>query len=206
MPIFRSQLQGEVLAQVFLAPGNHSMSSLARLLGESNASVRREVTRLLDAGVLRDRRAGRTRLLEANADSIAFRPLRDLIMVSFGPRRVVEEEFSGVANLESLYIYGSWAARYRGETGPEPRDIDVLVVGDAVDRDAVYEAAERAEKRLGREVNPTVVSTARWADATEPFLRQLRSRPLVPVVEVAAADDSPWHEAGSQKNVGGVVV
>jgi predicted nucleotidyltransferase len=28
-----------------------------------------------------------------------------------------------------LAVFGSWAARYRGERGPVPGDVDLLVVG-----------------------------------------------------------------------------
>lgn len=178
MAIFRSQLQGELLARVLLAPGSPSVSDLARELGVPFSTVHREVQRLVSAGILRDVRVGRSRTISVNTESLAFRPLRDLVLVTFGPRQIVEDEFSELPGLEGLFIYGSWAARYTGEEGPEPGDVDVLVVG-SVDRDDAYGAAERAEKRLGREVNPTVVSRQRWDEGTEPFLTQLRNRPMV---------------------------
>jgi len=51
----------------------------------------------------------------------------------------------------------------------------------APDRDDVYDAADRAQHRLHREVNATIVSADRWASGDEPFLRGVRSRPLVPL-------------------------
>jgi predicted nucleotidyltransferase len=80
---------------------------------------------------------------------------------------------------ERAYIYGSWAARYRGEPGPVPGDLDVLVVGTA-DPDDVFEAAGAAERRLGREVNVRIVTPATWSGpAADPFLQSVRTRPLV---------------------------
>jgi hypothetical protein len=111
----------------------------------------------------------------------AVAPLRDLVAVAFGPRYVVTDEFAALTGLEALFIFGSWAARYAGQAGPVPGDVDVLVVG-AVDRDEVYDAADRAARRLHREVNPTVVSSRRWTTASEsadPFVREVRDRPLV---------------------------
>lgn len=186
MPIFRSQAQGEILTQVMLSDEQLTISDLARSLNLPFPTVQREVGRLVTAGILDDRRVGRARQLAANTDSPAYRPLRDLIMVAFGPRHVVADEFSRLDGLVELYIFGSWAARYQGEPGPPPQDIDVLVVGD-VDRDDAFEAAEKAGRRLGREVNPTVVSAARWATAEQPFLAELRRRPLVTLVAVEAA-------------------
>jgi hypothetical protein len=78
-----------------------------------------------------------------------------------------------------VYIYGSWAARYSGEPGRIPRDVDVLIIGD-VDEDDLYDAARAAERQLGREVNMHRVSRDAWeASADDPFLDTVRSRPLV---------------------------
>ena len=184
MAIFRSQLQGELLAQVLLAPRAASVSELARALDAPVATVHREVARLASAGVLVTTRFGRALVVTANDDNPAVAPLRDLVLIAFGPRQVVLDEFAPLAGVEQLFIFGSWAARYLGEAGPVPGDVDVLVVG-SLDRDAVYDAAERAAQRLHREVNPTVVSAPRWASGDEPFLRQVRSRPLVSLLEPA---------------------
>jgi predicted nucleotidyltransferase len=182
MAVFRSHLQGELLARVFLAPQAASVSDLARGLDAPVATVHREVTRLAQAGILTTSRFGRALVVTANDDNPALAALRELVLIAFGPRQVVDEEFAALNGLTELMIFGSWAARYRGESGPVPGDVDVLVVG-AVDRDEVFDAAERASRRLQREVNPTVVSPRRWAEGDEPFLQQIRARPSVVVVE-----------------------
>lgn len=83
-------------------------------------------------------------------------------------------------------VFGSWAARYHGEVGPLPADIDVLVVGD-VDRAAVYAAAERAEARLGMPVNPILRPSSSWIDPSgDALLLKLQSRPYVDVTGRAA--------------------
>ena len=103
-------------------------------------------------------------------------PLPELVMIAFGPRQVITDEFDAVGGVEELLIFGSWAARYQGESGPPPGAVDVLVVGQP-DCDDVYEAAQRAQGRLGREVNIVLVSPARWKEAAEPFLQEIRRRP-----------------------------
>lgn len=44
--------------------------------------------------------------------------------------------------MDQAYIYGSWAARYLGEPGPVPQDVDVLAIGTASDDD-LYDAARK---------------------------------------------------------------
>jgi predicted nucleotidyltransferase len=88
---------------------------------------------------------------------------------------------AAVHGVDAAYIYGSWAARYAGEPGPPPRDVDVLVVGNA-DADDVFDAARAAERQLGREVNIHQVSATAWrGPGHDPFLTSVRSRPLVPI-------------------------
>src|SRR5947208_2770446 len=89
LPIFRSQLQGELLAAVLLSPDEEqSLTHLAERLGASLATVQREAHRLEQAGILRSRRVGNTRLVSAETTSPVFAPLAELVLRSFGPVEV----------------------------------------------------------------------------------------------------------------------
>lgn len=182
LPIFRSRLQGELLAATLLDPEREeSLTGLARRLHADVGTVQREVSRLERAGILRTRRVGNTRLVAADAASPLHAPLADLVLKAFGPIHVVAQEFAKIAAVADVYIFGSWAARYQGEEGPAPADLDVLVVGDP-DRDEVHEAAERVEDRLGHSVNAAIRSRASWDEARDGFVIQVRSSPLIHVV------------------------
>ena len=84
---------------------------------------------------------------------------------------VVAEEFA-IRGAEKVLIFGSWAARYAGQAGPPPHNIDVLVVGK-VDRANLYDAADRAHARLGIEVNPVVRSAKQWANEADALVAQI---------------------------------
>lgn len=119
--------------------------------------------------------------MRAVTDSPLSRPLTDLLVVTYGPLPVMTEELRGVPGIDSAYLYGSWAARYSGEPGPPPNDVDVLVVGEA-DPDDLDFAAQRAEARLGgREVNIRRVRARAWEQqpGTDAFLASVRAHPLV---------------------------
>jgi hypothetical protein len=150
---------------------------LAATLDVPLTTVQREVTRLSSAELIKERRVGRSRLVSADPSSRYARPLAELVTLAFGPHFVIGEEFRSLDAI-AVAIYGSWAARYEGAKGPPPHDIDVLVIGEASRRDT-YEAAERAEQRLGLPVNPTISSVARWLAAADPLIQQIRSAPLV---------------------------
>jgi predicted nucleotidyltransferase len=181
LPVFRSQLQGEVLALVLGAPDvEWTVEELTRRTGHPRQTVANEIRRLTAASLLSTRAIGRTKLLRANTANPYFEPLARLAIMSFGPPLVIREEFGALGGVERVFIYGSWAARYAGEQGPAPHDVDVLVIGTP-DRDEVYEAARRAEERLGREVNATIRKAQHGESAEDGFTRQLRSSPLVEI-------------------------
>jgi DNA-binding transcriptional ArsR family regulator len=180
LPILRSGLQGEMLAWLFLHPEQEfSLTELARRFGVSRATVMREADRFAAAGLVADRRQGNLRFIRARTDNIVAGPLAELLAVTYGPTAVLGELFASVPGVDEAYVYGSWAARYRGQGGDVPHDVDVLVVGDA-DDDDLYDAARAAERRLGREVSVRRVSARAWREsASDPFLASVRSRPLV---------------------------
>lgn len=95
-------------------------------------------------------------------------------MLTFGPHVVISEEFAELPDTELVLIYGSWAARYHGQRGRPPADVDVLVVGSP-DRTAMHNAAARAERRLDRPVNPVLCSRTRWATATDPLVQEIKA-------------------------------
>lgn len=184
LPLLRSQVQGDLLALLYLHPGReYSLTEVARRIGSSVKAVHVEATRLVGAGLIRDARRGNLRLLSAAVDTPLARPLTDLLAVTYGPVPVLTDLLSGVDGVEQAFIHGSWAARYTGEPGPVPVDVDVLVVGTA-DRDDLDEVAVTAERALEREVNIRRVASSAWAtaDSGDPFLTSVRGRPLVELV------------------------
>jgi predicted nucleotidyltransferase len=182
MPVFRSAVQAEVLAALLLYPAvERPLTDLAALVGAPLSTVHAEVSRLVTAGILAERSLGRSRLLRANTANPAVAPLTQLLLLTYGPKTVVAEEFAEVDGVERVILYGSWAARYLGTPGPPPRDVDVLVVGTAGRAD-VYDAADRAEARIGLPVHPVLVSAAAFEAGETPLLREVKVAPYVVVI------------------------
>jgi hypothetical protein len=178
-PFLRSDTQGEILALLLLNPDDaYSLADVARAVDAPRAVVHKEVSRLVEAGVLGDSRQGRSRLVRANPGYRLLRPLTELITATYGPVPILARELADVPGIEAAYIYGSWAARRQGDKGDQPRDIDVLVVGSAARTD-LNEASAATEEKLHTPVSITKVSPEAWAASEDPFLVTVRSRPLV---------------------------
>jgi len=187
-PLFRSDTQAEILAQIFLnSDRGFTIAELARLSNAPYATAHREVSRLIHANLVAIKGVGRANLVYAATDSLVFAPLAQLLSLSYGPLVVLPRVLSPIPRINAAYIYGSWAARFHGSSGPQISDIDVLVIGDPP-QELVQVASESAEKSLHREVTIRVAPEELWIAGTDLFVRTIQSQPLVEL-ELGGSDD-----------------
>jgi len=181
-PLFRSDQQLRILAVLFSdAPEELSVGELAERAGVAQATASRELARLAQHGLVVTRPLGRNTLVRANWDLPWAKELRSILVQTVGVLGRLAEVLHDVDGVEEAFVFGSWAARYEGQPGLPPRDVDVLVVGDAPLR-AVRRACREVAQQLRVEINPVVIDRERWSSKRpEPFVEELRSRPLVPI-------------------------
>lgn len=178
LPLFRSDGQARLLARVYLAPDKPApMADLARELDLDRGGVKREADRLEAAGLVRSERVGQSRILHPNEESPYYRELHGLLLKALGPATVIGPALAEVKGVEQAFLYGSWAARYQGEAGPSPVDIDVLVIG-APARLGLARVTRELSGQLGREVNATVYSPGKWFGPQTGFIRHLKRGPI----------------------------
>jgi len=177
-PVLRSETQARLLAAVLLQPDREaSIADLARETGSDPGNLHSEVERLVQAGILADSRVGRTRLLRAG-DSALVGPLADLLLLGYGPKTAVEDALTDIPDIEQAFIGGSWAARYHGQAGAFPHDVDVIVVGKP-NRDDVTEAVIEALRAVGHDGQVIFRSPTAWREAKDTFTRTAKDSPLV---------------------------
>jgi DNA-binding transcriptional ArsR family regulator len=182
LPLLRSRSQGHILAAIMLDPQHErSLTELADETGASVSTVLREVARLEQGGLVITTRRGNARIVRAVTDSIVYKPLADLLAVTFGPVAVLRAVLAPISGVERAFIYGSWAARYADRAGPVPHDIDLLVIGDP-DRHLLTDAVIEAEGVLRREVNVRRITVDAWSQDRGSFKQTVLSRPVVDVI------------------------
>src|SRR5438132_458583 len=126
-PILRSDAQGRILARVLADPEtSYSLSDLVAWSKASMPTVQREVGRAERAGIVTTVKVGPTRLVRANASHPLHDAVRRIIVATYGAPAVIADEFNNIAGADAVLLFGSWAARYLGEPGRAPDDIDVL--------------------------------------------------------------------------------
>ena len=176
------KFQADLLTWLLLHPDQeYGLSELARRLNVPLTTLHGEAQRLVDADLLQARSRGRNRLIRANLGNRAIGPLTQLLELTFGPQVVVAEEFA-LPDVQHVLIFGWWADRYEGAAGPPPNDVDVLVIGNPLRID-VYDAADRAQVRLGLQVNPVLRTSEQWAADEDPLIEQVKQSPSLLVYE-----------------------
>jgi predicted nucleotidyltransferase len=178
-PIFRSDTQLQILGATYLEPERHfTIPELVERSSRPQPTVAREVERLTEAGLLASELRSGRRTVWAAPSSPIFDELRSILLKTIGPKAVLEERFAGLRGVDRAMIYGSWARRYHGEAGPLPQDIDLLVIG-AGSVGKIRAEADIATRKLGRDVNVTVLTPAEWDAAESGFIAHVKDEPLV---------------------------
>jgi predicted nucleotidyltransferase len=180
LPIFRSRLQADLLAMLYLRPDEEFRArDLVELVPESRPTVFRELARLAGAGLIERRKVGQESRYRAAIDGPLFAPLREMIDSTLGVEAMLEGELARLPGVHAAALFGSWP----GGDLRESSDIDLLVIGEP-DRHALSEIAMAAGQRAGREVNLSVWSPNDAADALrkDGFLSRVLSGPLRPLV------------------------
>jgi len=198
LPVLRSRGQAEILCAVLTNPNREwTLGELAKVSGQSLPTVQREIERAEAAALVESRRLGRQRLVKAGPSPIAIM-LANLLLMSYGPRFVIAEEFADIKGIVHLFIFGSWAARYEGVEGFPPQDIDVLVIGN-VDYSEVTNASIAASKKLQIDVNPSIQSHTWWKNKTgSGFRKEIDRRPIVEI-EVRGAQQTKGKTPSARK-------
>jgi hypothetical protein len=184
-PLFRSEGQARLLSVAYLGGEELSLTELAERAEVAYPTAHREVRRLLQAGILSERTAGRTRLISADNGSPLYPALRDILLIATGPVVLLAEELAKIPGIESAFLYGSFAARMRGIVGTSPDDIDLMVIGSP-EAESIYDACERVGQLVHRPVNPTILTTQEL-ESDSGFLHQVSQSPLIPIV-----GEVPW--------------
>lgn len=178
LPIFRSPVQAGILHAILSSNAPLSTVDLIRYTGSPQPTVHRELTRLVDSGLLDVSRIGRSTFYSASVNNPLISPLRSLVMLALSPQPKLRQALLLIPGIELALVHGAFAARAAGVPGPNPRGIEVLVVG-APDRTAVYAAMADVEAEVRREVNVTFVSSERWESGDDELVTRIRSAPTL---------------------------
>jgi len=171
-----------ILAATFVQPEKAwYVSELARRLGVPSSSLQRELQDLTEAGILKSHRQGRMVYYQANGESPLFPDLRGLLLKTAGLVDILADALKPLrTKIPLAFVYGSIAS---GQERSDS-DIDLMVVGDVSPVDLAV-PLRHARELLGREINPTIYSSAEFGKrrmAKDHFLTEVLTKPRLLVL------------------------
>lgn len=175
-----SGTQQRVLGLLFGQPArSYYATELIALAGIGSGAVQRELARLEQSGLVTARAIGNQRHYQANADAPLFAELCGIVQKTVALADPLREALRRLeSRIEAAFVYGSVAKR-RDTAGS---DVDVMVISDELTYGEVFAALEDVGARLGRPINPTILSRkelARRVRADSAFVTRTLSQAKV---------------------------
>jgi len=153
-----------LLAQLLLRPDeDFHLRELERMTGIPAGSLHRELKALFEAGLLLKERQGNQVRYQANRASPVYAELASIFRKTVGLAGVLSDALAELSDkIDLAFIFGSLAVGQQKYSS----DIDLMIIGD-ISLLEVVKALASAQGKLGREINPVVMTADRFGSQTE---------------------------------------
>jgi predicted nucleotidyltransferase len=177
------KVQQRVLALIFGHPERSFYTSeIVRSVRSGTGAVERVLSRLERGGLVSVERIGNQKHYRANQDSPIFEELHSLVAKTVGLAEPIKKCLQPYADaIKTAFVYGSVA---RG-TDTARSDIDLMVIGDDLNYSDLYTAAQNAQDKLRRKINPTFLSPKDWqrkASDTGSVVNKISASPKIFII------------------------
>lgn len=178
-------VQQRVLGLLFGQPNRRFQSAeLIRLADSGTGATHRVLQRLARSGLARTTTEGQQKYYQANPDCPVYDELVGLVRKTVGLVNPLREALSPFEDrIQTAFVYGSVASG----TDRADSDIDLMVIADDLDYPTLFDTLQAAERRLGRPINPNLLTPAEWRrklEQPESFISRLQDRPRLFVMGV----------------------
>jgi predicted nucleotidyltransferase len=172
--------QQRVLGLLFGQPTrSYYANELIGMAGGGSGAVQRELARLARSGLVTVRPIGNQKHYQANPDSPIFAELCGIAQKTVGLALPLREALLPlIPQIRAAFVYGSVAKRQ--DTAAS--DIDLMLISDTLTHGDAFAALEGATMRLGRPVNPTILSRkalAKRVKEDNTFTKRVLSQPKI---------------------------
>ena len=149
--LISSKTRIKLLLRFFLNPDSSSyLRGLAQEFDENTNSVRIELNRFEEAGLIASRKEGNKKMYGVNSDHPLFSEFHQIALKHFGIDQLIEQVIEKLGELEAVYLTGDLA---RGLNSPI---VDVTIIGEAIDTIYLAELVEKAEKVIDKKIRTLV--------------------------------------------------
>jgi predicted nucleotidyltransferase len=124
---------------------------LAGLHRISVGTLHRELKKLSSLGILKARNIGNIKLFSLNKQNPVYEEIKNIIYKTEGVVKFLKDAIPGINGIKAAFVYGSFA---KGDERQDS-DVDIFLIGDAIDENELIRAINNIEKKLFKEINYT---------------------------------------------------
>lgn len=146
-----SKTRIKLLLKFFSHSNSGYLRSLAKEFEESTNSVRVELNRLTDAGLLLAEEEGRTKIYKANHNHPFYTEIRNMVAKFLGLEELMEKIVRRMGEVEAAYIVGDYAQ------GIDSGTIELILIGRNLDQQYLDFIRSKTFEKLQRKVEVTVL-------------------------------------------------
>jgi predicted nucleotidyltransferase len=173
-----TKTQQRVLGLLYGTPDKSFYANeIMRWADMGRGTIRRELDRLVSAGILSVTPEGNQNHYQAKQDNPVYTELLGIVRKTFGVADVIRQALKPLnAQIKLAFIYGSIAKGTDARTS----DIDLMLIGEGLNYGDVMDVLMPFEESLQRSVNPTIFTSAEFAsrlDQNSSFLVRVMEQP-----------------------------
>lgn len=152
--IITSKTRLNLLIKFFVNIANKGyLNSLATEFGESTNSVRKELNNLTSAGYLVKKSINNKVIYSANVNHPLFNILQSIVRKHLGIEEIVKRVLNKIGKINKIILLGDYSR------GIDSGVIDILIIGEDINKKYLDEITSRVESEIKRKVNFLISST-----------------------------------------------
>lgn len=136
--------------RLFLNPESSAyLRGLAEEFNESTNSVRLELNRFEEAGMLHSGKEGKRKVFKANTEYPLYDDIRNILLKYTGLQEVIDSVIQEVGDVEKVHLVGDLAE------GKHSEEISLVIIGNP-DIDFIEELAQKAQLITQKKIEYTI--------------------------------------------------
>lgn len=170
--LITSETRIKLLRKFFLNKSTRAhLRGLETEFGESSNAIRVELNRFEEAGLLNSLWEGNKKIFQANSRHPLYKDIHNIILKEAGIDRVIDKVIHRLGNLNCVYLTGDFAK------GKDSQIIELIIVGEDIDREYLARKVVQAEEMVGRKVSFIVLESSEAED----YLLNYKPEDLLPL-------------------------
>jgi predicted transcriptional regulator len=184
----------KLLLRFFLNPATSSyLREIASEFNESTNSIRIELQRLAEAGLLREERRNGRVYYEANTDHPLFSEIHSIVQKTMGIDKLMDGLIKKVGTVKRAFIVGEYAK------GVDCGLVDLVLVGGKIDVAFLHNLASKVEGLIDRKIRYLVLQE----EEEEEVMKEFEGTPtLLLWNEDVSQDDEPRRQGSGFRALG----